>query len=250
MAHAPSEAGSDAGVADMSDDSDVSAASSASKASAASRAAKNKARKHRNLCKPDSDMWSSMAVVDWDDGESEATECSVEYLETDVGESLIKAAQSGETAVVEAALKGCEPEVLNFKDPDGYSPLHRATYNGHVEVMKKLLAAGADIGCETNDGWQPLHCACRWNQTEAASLLVQSGALVNAKTHGGQTPLHLACSMRNGGSTITLLLGLRNLKAHEKNAAGETPIELARRTGVHAYLFEMVENAVCDSLRY
>ena len=255
-----SEAGSDAGVADLSDtrstDSDVSATSNASRYSAAAVAAarskaSSKKKRSATALKPDSDMWSSMAVVDWDDGESEATECSVECIETDVGESLIRAAQNGDVALVETILRGCDADVLNYRDPDGYTPMHRATYNGHVDVMKKLLLAGADVRAVTDDGWEPLHCACRWNQTEAAALLLQNGASVNAKTRGGQTPLHLASSMRDGGATICLLLSKGDVvEAQAKNAAGETPVDLARRSGVHACLFEMVDRAVLDALKY
>ena len=259
-AAAPSEAGSDAGVADLSDarstDSDMSAASTVSRASGASGASKasatsgaskemsgKKKKKKKRFLKPDPDMWSSMAVVDWDDCGSETTECS-EYLETDVGDSLIRAAQTGDLQVVETILRSVDPEILNYKDQDGYTPLHRATYNGHIEVMKKLMTAGADVVGETNDGWHPLHCACRWNQTEAASLLLQNGGDINAQTKGGQTPLHLAASMRDGGPTLVLLLMHRDIKPHVVNGAGETPLDLAQRNGVHASLFEMVEDSV------
>lgn len=260
-AAAPSEAGSDAGVADLSDarstDSDMSATSSVSRASATSGASKasatsaaskelsgKKKKKQERFQKPDPDMWNSMAVVDWDDCESEATECSSEYLETDVGDSLIRAAQVGDLQVVDTILRSIDSEILNFKDQDGYTPLHRATYNGHIEVMKRLMSAGADVISETNDGWHPLHCACRWNQTEAASLLLQNGGDINAQTKGGQTPLHLAASMRDGGPTLVLLLMHRDIKPHMINGAGETPLDLAKRNGTHASLFEMVEDSV------
>ena len=42
-------------------------------------------------------------------------------------------------------------------DEDLYTPLHRAAYNGHVNVMKVLLKHGADPNAPTLDGWTPLH---------------------------------------------------------------------------------------------
>lgn len=57
-----------------------------------------------------------------------------------------------------------DPSLVNCRDTDGYSPLHRASYNGHENVVRVLLQRGADVQARTEDGWQPLHCACRWGE--------------------------------------------------------------------------------------
>lgn len=57
-----------------------------------------------------------------------------------------------------------DPSLINCTDEDGYSPLHRASYNGHLDVVRVLLERGADVRAITEDGWQPLHCACRWGE--------------------------------------------------------------------------------------
>ena len=31
-----------------------------------------------------------------------------------------------------------QPDIVNSRDPDGYSPLHRASYNGHVDMVKVM----------------------------------------------------------------------------------------------------------------
>lgn len=78
------------------------------------------------------------------------------------------------------------PELVHTRDKDGYTPLHRASYSGHLEAIDLLLKNGANIAAETEMGWQPLHSACKWNQANCALRLLQNGADINAKSEGGR----------------------------------------------------------------
>ena len=49
------------------------------------------------------------------------------------------------------------PNYVTAIDEDLYTPLHRASYNGHTEVMRVLLKHGADPNAPTLEGWTPLH---------------------------------------------------------------------------------------------
>ena len=71
-------------------------------------------------------------------------------------------------------------------------PLHWSARNGHLEVVRALIKAGADVNAKDNDGWTPLHYSA-WNgHLEVARALIEAGADVNAKENGGSTPLHAA----------------------------------------------------------
>merc|ERR1719326_907246 len=134
--------------------------------------------------------------------EAEETESGeegeVEHGRDDAGNVVLKMAQRGEFKKLGDFLDeaGTEEEkrLLAFSDEDGYTALHRASYNGRVRTMRLLLSRGADVEAPTHDGWRPLHCATRWNQLEAMELLLRAGADVNARTQGGLTPLMLAAS--------------------------------------------------------
>lgn len=104
------------------------------------------------------------------------------------------------------------------RDEDGYSALHRAAYEGCVEIAKFLIIKGANVNGKTLDGWTPLHSACnvgntkqrflfacvrtrafvtivfQWNQLESCKILLWNGADINAQSNGLQTPLHIAAS--------------------------------------------------------
>lgn len=134
-------------------------------------------------------------------------------------------------------------------DEDGYTPLHRAAYSGHVAVVSALIGAGSKVNPRTIDGWTPLHSACRWSRVTVASFLLQHGAELNAQTNGGLTPLHLAASNTTPFSTdsphtLELLLSQRHLNPGLRSGSGETASEVARRTGPHHVLFEMVQDCV------
>ncbi len=76
---------------------------------------------------------------------------------------FLKAAEKGKIDYVLKILEK-DASLINCKDSDGYSGLHRAAYNGHVDMVKVLLNHGADIASLTENMWQPLHCACRWGK--------------------------------------------------------------------------------------
>lgn len=116
--------------------------------------------------------------------------------------------------------------------------------------MRELIAHGADVHALTVDSWTPLHSACKWNNTKIASFLLQHGADINAQTNGLLTPLHLASGNRESKETLELLLMNRYLKPNLKNNLDETAYDIARRTDIYHYLFEIVENctnSVSDS---
>ncbi|CAB1426909.1 unnamed protein product [Pleuronectes platessa] len=163
-------------------------------------------------------------------------------------ELILWAAENNRLSPIHRLLSA-DPLLVHCCDADGYTPLHRAAYSGHVEVVSALLAAGSRVDPRTIDGWTPLHSACRWSRVTVGSLLLQRGAELNAQTNGGLTPLHLAAShasssKTDSAQTLELLLSHRHLKPGLLSSTGETASEVARRSGPHHFLFEIVEDCV------
>ncbi|XP_040278422.1 ankyrin repeat domain-containing protein 49-like [Bufo bufo] len=118
---------------------------------------------------------------------------------------------------------------------------NRSLVNGHLAIVRELIAKGADVRTVTVDGWTPLHSACKWNNTELASFLLQHGTDINAQTKGSLTPLHLAAANRDCCRLLELLLMNRYIKPQLTNKLGETAYEIARRTDMYHYLFEIAD---------
>ncbi|XP_078401904.1 ankyrin repeat domain-containing protein 49 [Cetorhinus maximus] len=162
-------------------------------------------------------------------------------LENDPASLLLWASEKNQISIVSRLLSE-NPSLVNVKDDDNYTPLHRAAYNDHIEVVRELIAHGADVHARTIDGWTPLHSACKWNNAAIASFLLQHEADINAQTNGLQTALHLASGSKGAKETIELLLMNRYINSNLKNNLGETPYDVAWRTNMYYYLFEITED--------
>lgn len=144
---------------------------------------------------------------------------------------LVDAAMRGDAAEVRSLLEdGADP---NAARGDGMTALHWAGERGHVEVVRTLVAAGADVEAKTRIGsYTPLHVASRAGHTEVVRLLLEAGADAGATTtNSGVTPLHLAAMALNGEGAIALLLQRGSPVDARDAATGQTPLMFAAGYG-------------------
>ena len=76
------------------------------------------------------------------------------------------------------------------------------------------------------------------------ALLLEHGADVNAQTNGLQTPLHFAALSADNAQLLEMLLLRVEILPDLKNSAGDTPYDLAYRSGEHVKLFELVHEGL------
>ena len=83
----------------------------------------------------------------------------------------------------------------DIEDKNGFTPLHHAVQQGHEEVAKILIKAGANVNKKISpEQWEltPLHVAVLYKFVGMVRLLVRNGADINAKDAKGGTPLSYA----------------------------------------------------------
>ena len=117
------------------------------------------------------------------------------------------------------------------------TPLDVACAQGHLEVIKVLVAHGADINYQDGEGFNALHHAAFWDRRKEAAFLLVRGADKNAIDIRGRTPLHQAA--KEGHRIMAELLISYGADINAVDAKGKTPLDLAKSEGyinVAAYL--------------
>lgn len=182
---------------------------------------------------------SGMFVSGWDDADQDVD--LVKNPKANPIDHVLWAAENGEFETVRELIMK-QPGLVHATDSDGYTPLHRAAYSNHVNVISYLLSVGANVGAKTELGWTPLHSACNWNNYASAARLLAAGSNPGALSDGEQTPLHLAAAISHCKSTLLVLFLREDIVeiSRRPNNSDETPEQLARSHGIYAPLFEMV----------
>ncbi|HMI90106.1 MAG TPA: ankyrin repeat domain-containing protein [Polyangiales bacterium] len=128
-----------------------------------------------------------------------------------------------------------QPQALNTASPDGFSVLGFSAFFGHVELLRDLLARGADVHASSRNAMkvQPLHSAAAQSDpvkaAELGRMLLAAGADPNAKQQAGYAPLHEAAL--NGNLPLVEALLAHGADPTLGNDKGETALELARSKG-------------------
>jgi len=117
---------------------------------------------------------------------------SLESRDTDGMTPLHSAAEQGRAEVVKALLaRGADANACATGRNDA-TALHIAVYGGDLTAVAALLQYGADVNAADRYGGVPLHEAAFWGRPAAARLLLQKGAAVDASTRNGEPPLRMA----------------------------------------------------------
>jgi len=138
---------------------------------------------------------------------------------------LVQYAAQGDSNVVGLLLQAGVD--VNAVDPLRHvSALHNAAAQGHLALMKQLLAQGAQVDAADWNGVTPLIGAAYYGQVEAARLLLQRGAAINQVSRQGVTPLVAAVY---SGKDAMLELLLANGASPALPLDGEQPLAVAQR---------------------
>ncbi|CAF4540096.1 unnamed protein product, partial [Rotaria sp. Silwood2] len=121
--------------------------------------------------------------------------------------------------------------LFDQRDKDGFYPIHYASREGQVNVLKTLIKHGAEINRKTNQRQSSLHFAAEYGRYNTCRQLLDTPGfkrILNEPDKLGQTPLHLCC--QNGHTRVVQLL-LHKGAQFTKTYDGNTPLHEAAANG-------------------
>ena len=120
-------------------------------------------------------------------------------------------------------------EDVNTKCGYHGSPLHAASYEGHLEVADILLAHGADVNMGNNDGKTPLVAAYVRRNFDVMRLLLEHGAVADVE-YDEYGPISHDAAYMGSANVIELLLRYK-ADVNARGSENWTPLHWASREG-------------------
>ncbi|GBG27421.1 ABC transporter B family member 11 [Hondaea fermentalgiana] len=112
---------------------------------------------------------------------------------------------------------------VDIRGLNGQTPLHTATHNDNLDIIRYLLDAGADVNARTTyNGSTPLQWATAADNKRVVKVLVRAGADVCFCNFSGNTALHLATSV-----DVAKYLVSKGARMDVTNDDGRLPLEEA-----------------------
>ena len=142
---------------------------------------------------------------------------------------LMQASFIGNSELVKLLLaKGAD---VNKADSDGNTALHFATVENYLGITRLLLAApGIQVNKVNKDGETPLIVASQAGDYEIVEALLAKGADVNKADKEGRTPLNRASS-EGHMKVVKVLLGARGIDVNKADKYGLTALHRASMEG-------------------
>jgi ankyrin repeat protein len=143
---------------------------------------------------------------------------------------IFEASVAGETGSVLAKLNE-NPDLLESRNGDGWTPLHLAAFFGTPELIDALLDRGASVDARSGNAMAntPLHAAVAGGKTANVAALAKRGADINAQQSGGWTALHGAAQAGNREMVEVLIAHGADVKARAGN--NQNALDLALQKG-------------------
>ncbi len=145
---------------------------------------------------------------------------------------LVKAAEVGDEGLVRHLLsKGADIEGRNSATECRLTPLMAASSKGHVEIMKILLNAGANLHASKGGSVNALYYAVMRGTVEAARLLLSKGLKTCSNNDSLKSPLHVAASRESNDPAMMALLVEHGADVLAVDEHGKSALHHAARSG-------------------
>lgn len=152
---------------------------------------------------------------------------------------LHQASKDGLLAVVKGLIHYGAP--VNSRDDVGFTPAHYAARDGYIEVLEVLKEHKADLTAVGDSGDSLLHLAARNNHAGTCGWLLDNGVAIDGQGFKGRTALH--CAAMWGNLEAVRLLLMRKASVQIKDFYHKTAFDLAVSQG-HPKVIKMLKDVM------
>ena len=131
---------------------------------------------------------------------------------------------------------------VNAKNSNGMTPIHNAVSMGHLEIVKYLIEKGAEVDAQNkSNDMTPIHFAASKGYLEIVKCLAENGAEIDLiKSKKGMKPIHISAS--EGNIEIVKFLTSKGANINGKGRDDWTPIHYAAFFGHLEVVKYLAEN--------
>ncbi|CAH0029161.1 unnamed protein product [Clonostachys rhizophaga] len=157
--------------------------------------------------------------------------------------TLVHLATLGELEMMEALEE--EPWAIDQPDRYGMAPIHYASMDGDLEILKMLIWAEADVNISDLDGLTPLMFAALNGDVDCVRLLVDSECNIEQRSHTEFRAIHYAAQFCQPRSVLALVAA--GASASARGWLGQTPLHRLARCEMNTS-FEAIKETISSLL--
>jgi ankyrin repeat protein len=137
-----------------------------------------------------------------------------------------------------------DPSLIDARDENGCTPLILACRGEQADIVKYLIAKGAEVNAADKNSTTALHVAAASGQSDIVQRLIDAGAGLDPPDYERQTPLHYAAT--EGHDRVARILVKKGADLEARNVYERTPLLLVARESGSAPIARALLDAGAD----
>ena len=159
------------------------------------------------------------------------------------GTGLLEAVRNDDEKALDIFVK--MPELLNFADRSGRNAVMLASAKKDCTMLKKLVAAGANLKIMDNSEKTPLHYAAAGNSLECAGFLLENGADADLQDNFGRDAANTLLSLaKEENVELFEMLIKRSTDLERRDKEKKTLFVIAAEKGFSNYIKLLISSGV------